>query len=197
MKKHKDVYLTAGGEYEDTSESMRSLWVAFGFALALIFIILASQFKSLTQPFVIMSAIPFALIGVIISFYLHSIPISFLAMIGVVGLTGVVVNDSIVLVDFINKARQRGMTSMEATVYGGKRRFRAVILTSVTTVFGLMPLVYGIGGSDLFLRPAAMALAYGLAFSTILILLIVPAFYLIRIDIINLFRYIVGIEESK
>ena len=123
---------------------------AFGVAIILIFLILATQFKSLTQPFVIMAGIPFGLIGVIASFYVHGLPLSFLGMIGMIGLTGVVVNDSIVLVDFINKARERGMSSMEAAVYAGSRRFRAVLLTSVTTILGLLPLVYGLGGMIIF-----------------------------------------------
>ncbi|MFK7827289.1 MAG: efflux RND transporter permease subunit [Oligoflexales bacterium] len=186
-KKYPQLTFERGGEYEDTSKSMKSLSYAFLSAAVMIFIILAAQFKSLTQPFVVMMAIPFGIIGVILSFYFHQLPLSFLALIGVIGLSGVVVNDSIVLVDFINKARQRDMTSFEATLYAGKRRFRAVWLTSVTTILGLLPLVYGVGGQDAFLKPAAMALAYGLMFSTVLILLIVPALYLIRKDLLNLF----------
>lgn len=190
------VQLSAGGEYEETNESVESMLRAFGVAIALIFIILASQFKSLTQPFVLMAAIPFGLIGVIASFFLHGLPISFLGMVGMIGLTGVVVNDSIVLVDFINKARQRGMSAFEAAVYAGKRRFRAVWLTSITTIFGLLPLAYGIGGDDMFLRPAAMALGYGLLFATVLILLLVPAMYLIRHDMGRILYAMMG-RRSK
>ena len=104
-------------------------------------------------------------------------------MIGTIGLTGVVVNDSIVLVQFINNARNEGNKVITAALLAGEKRFRAVILTSITTVFGLIPLVYGIGGYDLFLRPAAMALGYGLLFATFLILLFIPAIYVIRVDI--------------
>ena len=186
-QKYPDLSIERGGEYEDTTKSMQSLSYAFFSAAVMIFIILATQFKSLTQPLVVMTAIPFGIIGVILSFYFHHLPLSFLAMIGVIGLSGVVVNDSIVLVDFINKARERGKNSFEATIYAGKRRFRAVWLTSVTTILGLLPLAYGFGGQDAFLKPAAMALAYGLMFATILILLLVPALYLIRKDILNLF----------
>ena len=182
----------SGGEYEDTSNSMQSLRNAFAFALLMIFFILATQFGSLTQPFVVMAAIPFGAIGVIAAFYFHGLPLSFLGMIGMIGLTGVVVNDSIVLVDFINKARGRGMPARKAALYAGKRRFRAVWLTSITTVLGLMPLVYGIGGHDAFLRPAAMALGYGLLFATVLILLLVPALYLIREDLAGLGRRVLG-----
>ena len=186
-KRYPDLKFERGGEYEDTTKSMQSLSYAFLTAAVMIFIILATQFKSLTQPLVVMTAIPFGIIGVILAFYFHQLPLSFLALIGMIGLSGVVVNDSIVLVDFINKARERGQSSFEATIYAGKRRFRAVWLTSVTTILGLLPLAYGFGGQDAFLKPAAMALAYGLMFATILILLLVPALYLIRKDILNLF----------
>ena len=186
-EKYPELRFERGGEYEDTTKSMKSLSYAFVSAALMIFIILATQFKSLTQPLVVMMAIPFGIIGVILSFYFHHLPLSFLALIGVIGLSGVVVNDSIVLVDFINKARIKGKTSFEATLYAGTRRFRAVWLTSVTTILGLLPLAYGVGGQDAFLKPAAMALAYGLMFATVLILFIVPALYLIRKDILNLF----------
>ena len=132
-----------------------------------------------------MAAIPFGVIGVILAFFFHGAPLSFLGMIGMIGLSGVVINDSIVLVDFINKARTRHhMSAIEACIYAGKRRFRAVWLTSFTTIVGLLPLVYGIGGRDLFLEPAAMAMSYGLLFGTVLILLFVPCLYLVREDII-------------
>lgn len=189
--RYPDIFVSAGGEYEETSESMESMRLAFLFALAMIFVVLASQFQSLTQPFVIMSAIPFGIIGVLVAFHVHGLPLSFLGFIGIIGLSGVVVNDSIVLVDFINKERARGLPVIEAATAAGRRRFRAVWLTSITTIFGLLPLVYGIGGHDMFLRPAAMALGYGLLFATVLILLLVPAFYVIRVDLMNLLRYMV------
>jgi multidrug efflux pump subunit AcrB len=133
-----------------------------------------------------MVAIPLASIGVVIAFVVHNMmPVSFLGLIGFIGLSGVVVNDSIVLVDFINNSRKKGMSALEATIYSGRRRFRAVWLTTLTTVFGLVPLVYGWGGHDMFLRPAATALGYGLIFGTVLVLFVVPASYMIRLDIIN------------
>ena len=184
-KKFPHLKIEQGGEYEDTAKSMESLQYSFGFALAMIFVILATIFRSLTQPLVVMAAIPFAVIGVILAFYCHNLPLSFLALIGVIGLSGVVVNDSIVLVDFINQARIKGMGLFESVVYASKRRFRAVWLTSITTIFGLLPIAYGIGGEDPFLKPAAMAIGYGLIFATVLILLFVPALYLVRIDMFN------------
>lgn len=196
-QKYPSLTIKTGGEYEETAESMQSLAEAFLVALAVIFLILVTQFKSLTQPLVIMLAIPFGFVGVILAFYFHNIPLSFLGFIGAIGLSGVVVNDSIVLVDFANHAMKRGMTAFDAIVYAGKRRFRAVCLTSITTIAGVLPLVYGIGGFDNFLRPAAMALGYGLLFATVLILIFIPAVYLIREDIIDSFHINNAKEEAS
>ncbi|NRA46118.1 MAG: efflux RND transporter permease subunit [Oligoflexales bacterium] len=188
IDEYQALSIEPGGEYEDTTKSLESLTRSFIIALIVIFLILASQFRSLSLPFVIMAAIPFGLIGVLVAFYLHGLPFSFLAMIGIIGLSGVVVNDSIVLVDFINKGIDAGLSPYDATIKGGRLRFRAVWLTSVTTIFGLLPLAYGIGGEDAFLKPAAMALGYGLVFSTVLILLFIPALYMIRVDLIQAIR---------
>ena len=183
----KQTRILAGGEYEDTNESVENLQSSSLVALFIIYFILVTQFKTLSQPFVVMAAIPFGIIGVILAFYAHGLPLSFLGMIGMIGLSGVVINDSIVLVDFINNAKKRGMTSKEACIYAGGRRFRAVWMTTITTVVGLLPLVYGIGGRDLFLEPAALAMSYGLIFGTVLILFFVPCLYMIRDDFFGLF----------
>lgn len=176
--------VTYGGEEEDTKESVSNLLRSFLLALLLIFLILATTFRSLIQPFVVLLAIPFGLIGVILAFLLHGQPFSFMALLGVVGLTGVVVNDSIVLVDFINKARvQNGKSRRESLIEAGRLRLRPVILTTVTTIGGLIPLAYGIGGGDPFLAPAALAIAWGLAFATILTLFFIPCVYAIMDDV--------------
>ncbi len=131
----------------------------------------------------VMFAIPFGLMGVIVAFFLHGHPLSFMAMLGTLGLSGVVVNDSIVLVSFINAARQQGMDRFESIIQAGKLRLHPVILTSVTTVVGLMPVAYGIGGSDPFLKPMALAIGWGLVFATILTLMLIPCLYAISDDI--------------
>ena len=181
-----DVVIEVGGEWEDTTESLHSLAKAFGLSLTLIYMILVVLFRSALQPLVVMMAIPFSVIGVVWAFYAHGLPLSFFAMIGTIGLAGVVVNDSIVLVDFLNQKAKEGVTMFEAAVSAGKRRFRAVWLTTLTTVFGLLPVVYGIGGMDRFLRPSAMALSYGLLVGTFLILFLVPALCLIHHDLSQL-----------
>lgn len=185
---HPGLLTDAGGEFEETAESLASLREAFIVALGLIFVILTTQFRSLTQPLVVMAVIPFGIIGVIWAFYFHGLPLSFIGLIGAIGLSGVVVNDSIVLVSFINSARASGLSVFDAAMLAGPRRFRAVWLTTITTVLGLLPLVYGIGGSDKFLRPAALALGFGLLFATVLVLFFVPSLYVIRSDVGALYR---------
>ncbi len=176
---HPGYTISFGGENEDTEESMRSLARAFGIAVLIIFLILASLFKSIIQPAIVMAAIPFAFIGVITAFVTHGHPFSFMALMGVVGLAGVVVNDSIVLVDFANTLLKENpnMPIREVAKEAGKLRLRAVILTTITTVLGLLPTAYGIGGYDPFLVPSALAFAWGLSFSTIITLVLVPILY--------------------
>ncbi len=156
---------------------------AFFFAFLVIYLILASFFKSLVQPFVVMLAIPFGLIGVVFAFLVHGLPLSFLAIMGIVGLNGIVVNDSIVLVHFINKLRAGGMSRAESIVKAGQMRIRPVILTTVTTAGGLSTVAYGLGGKDPFLVPMAIALCWGLIFATALTLIVIPCIYSIIDDL--------------
>ncbi|MFC2062168.1 efflux RND transporter permease subunit [Elusimicrobiota bacterium] len=182
-QKYPGYYFKSGGEWEDTTESVNSIFKAFGIAFMLIYMILATQFKSFIQPFIIMTSVPFGIIGVIAALYLHGQPLSIMAMFGMVGLTGVVVNDSLILVDFINKRIKQGMDIMESIIDAGRTRLRPILLTSITTIIALMPLIYGIGGSDPFLVPSAIAMAYGLFAATFLTLVIVPCVFLIVNDI--------------
>jgi len=174
--------LAFSGERKETMDSVRSLVKAFLIAAILIYLILATQFNSLIQPFVVMFTIPFGLIGVLIALVIHREPLSFLAMVGFIGLAGVVVNDSIVLVDFVNKRRER-MSIQDAVIEAARLRFRPIILTTLTTVCGIATVAYGIGGLDPFLRPMALAISWGLMFSTCLTLIVIPCFYFISQDI--------------
>ena len=177
------------GENKETIQSLQSLFRAFIIAVLLIYLILATLFNSLVQPFIVMLTIPFALIGVVFSFLIHLEPLSFLAILGLVGLCGVVVNDSIVLVDFINRLRKRNKDHplIEVVKQAGKLRFRAVLLTTLTTVLGLATVAYGIGGLDPFLRPMALSISWGLLFATFLTLVVIPCIYLISEDIRKFF----------
>jgi len=187
-KEFLDVAITYGGEQEDTAESMRSFAVAFIWGLLIVFLILASTFSSLVQPFVVLTSIPLGLIGVIFVFFLHGKPFGFMSIMGTVGLAGVAVNDAIILVEFINELRKKGTPRRESIITGGKLRLRPVILTTITTVAGLMPVAYGWGGSDPIIKPMALALAWGLVFATFSTLLFIPCLYAIIDDIRNFAR---------
>ncbi|MFH1856350.1 MAG: efflux RND transporter permease subunit [Candidatus Omnitrophota bacterium] len=183
QNKYPDYSIKYGGETEDTVESVQGLLKAFGIAFLLIFMILSTTFRSLWQPFVVLLAIPFGLMGVVIAFFIHGIPFSFLALMGIVGLNGIVVNDSIVLVDFINTLRREGFERRTSIIEACKLRLRPVTLTTVTTVVGLMPVAYGIGGFDPFLMPMAIAISWGLLFATALTLIVIPCVYAILDDV--------------
>jgi multidrug efflux pump subunit AcrB len=176
-----------GGEEEKNQESFEDLGKSFVFALLAIFFILAIQFNNLTYPFIVMLAIPFGAIGIIISFYLHDLlwkpmPLSFFSALGMVALTGVVVNSSLVLLVFIQRSIKQGMNCRDAILLAGRRRLRAVILTATTTVLGLLPTAYGWGGSDFFVAPMALALSWGLIFATVITLLVIPAALAVTLD---------------
>lgn len=176
--------IKAGGEYEDTQESFQSLLITFLFGLVAILAILILLYGNLKDPLIILMIIPLGIVGVIISFSVHKIlflpdlSFSFMALMGVIGLTGIVVNDSIILVDRINRLRQKyGMTGFRAVIQGAKDRLRAILLTTITTVLGIFPVAYGIGGGDPFLKPMALAMGWGLVFATFITLIVVPVLY--------------------
>ena len=182
------VKVNYGGEAEKNEESFRDLKFSFLFALIAIFFLLAIQFNSLGYPVIVMLAIPFGVVGVILSFYVHDVlwkpmPLSFFSTMGMVALTGVVVNSSMILLVFIQRLRQDGMDAMEAIVFAGRRRLRAVLLTATTTVVGLLPTAYGWGGTDPFVAPMALALSGGLAFATVITLIVIPAALAVFINI--------------
>ncbi|MDP8297182.1 MAG: efflux RND transporter permease subunit [Candidatus Orphnella occulta] len=172
-----------GGEQEESMKSLASLLKAFFYAFLVIYLILASFFRSLVQPFIVMLAIPFGIIGVVIAFIAHGVPMSFLAILGIIGLNGIVVNDSIVLVSFINKLRREGSSRYDSIIRAGQIRLRPVILTTVTTAGGLSTVAYGIGGKDPFLVPMALSICWGIIFATLLTLIVIPCVYSIVDDI--------------
>lgn len=190
---HNRVSVNFGGESEKNDESFRDLGFSFLFALIAIFFLLAIQFNNLGYPVIVMLAIPFGVVGVILSFYLHDLlwkpmPLSFFSTMGMVALTGVVVNSSMILLVFIQRARQDGMNVRDAILLAGRRRLRAVVLTAATTVVGLLPTAYGWGGTDPFVAPMALALAWGLAFATLITLIAIPAALAVCIDTAEHFR---------
>lgn len=195
MAKYPNYRAVYGGEGQDTQESLENLKQAFYLAVGLILFILITMFRSLIQPLIIVFTIPFTIIGVIVAFELHDKNLNFMAILGIVGLTGVVVDAGIILIDFINKYRKAGMSLQEAIVKGSLTRFRAIVLITFTTALGLVPAAYGIGGSDPFIAPMAMALNYGMVFSTVLTLIYIPIFMVVLDDIGRLFKRLPFVSE--
>ncbi|EFK06663.1 conserved hypothetical protein, partial [delta proteobacterium NaphS2] len=174
----------AGGLQEETDKSLAELGHAALLALFFIFFILALQFNSFMQPFIIMVTIPFASLGVLVGLLATNNPLTFVTLIGLLTLTGIVVNDSLVLIDFINRYRKENPKQIyQAIVLACHVRMRPIILTSITTIFGLAPMAFGLGGKSIFWAPLATAIMWGLAFATFLILSMIPAYYAIVDDI--------------
>ena len=173
------------GERKEQGESDSGLAQAGGIALFVIYALLAIPFRSYVQPFLIMSVIPFGLIGAVFGHFLFGMPLSQLSHFGLVALTGVVINDSLVMVHYVNK-RAKETTILEAAKLAGTARFRAILLTSLTTFVGLLPILFERSLQAQFLKPMAIAIGFGVLFATFITLLLVPCLYLILNDITNL-----------
>ncbi|MDR3129748.1 MAG: efflux RND transporter permease subunit [Tannerellaceae bacterium] len=166
-----------GGTYEDQQDTFGDLGLLMGLIIILVFIVMASQFESLVDPFVIMFSIPFAFTGVLLGLRLTHTPLGVMALIGVIMLIGIVVKNGIVLVDHIILCRERGMTVIKAATAAGKARLRPVLMTSLTTILGMVPMAIGTGEGAEMWRPMGMTVAWGLAVSTLITLIIVPTLY--------------------
>lgn len=177
-----------GGENREQSESLGSLRTGALMALLAIYALLAIPFRSYVQPLIVMTAIPFGLVGAIIGHVLLGFELSMISMMGMVALSGVVVNDSLVLIDATNEFHRRGMGHFEAVIAAGIRRFRPILLTSVTTFFGLMPMILEPSVQARFLIPMAISLGFGVMFATGITLILVPALYLAVEDLRALIR---------
>jgi multidrug efflux pump subunit AcrB len=165
------------GQREQSQESVGSLKVGFGIAVLAMFVLLVLQFKSYIQPLLILAVIPFGMIGAVWGHALLGLPLTLFSMFGLVALAGVVVNDSIVLIDFINARLKAGLSPEEALLESGRRRFRPIVLTSLTTIAGLAPLLTEKSFQAQLLIPMAASLAFGLMLATVLVLILIPVFY--------------------
>lgn len=174
------------GEGKEQKESLDDVASGLVIALFLIYALLAIPFKSFSQPLVVMSAIPFGIVGAVFGHLLMGLNLSLLSLFGIVGLTGVVVNDSLVLLHATNRIRRQGASVHEAIIQGGALRFRAVILTSLTTFAGLTPMILERSLQAQFLIPMAVSLGFGVLFATFITLLLVPCGYVILDDFHNL-----------
>ena len=173
------------GERRSQRESMSALGKNFIFALLLIFCLLAIPFKSYGQPFLVMSAIPFGAVGAVLGHWVMGFELSIMSMMGIVALSGVVVNDSLILIIATNKFRRGGANALDAAVEGAKLRFRPILLTSLTTSFGLTPMILETSVQARFLIPMAISLGFGILWATVVILLAVPALYVIYDDFLR------------
>ena len=166
-----------GGEAENMQKTMSQLSFALSISIFLIYALLAAQFESFLLPFIIIGSIPLALIGVIWGLVVLRQPIDIMVMIGVILLAGVVVNNAIVLIDFIKTMRTRGYDKEYAIIYSCETRLRPILMTTMTTVFGMIPMALGLGEGSEFYRGMAITVIFGLAFSTILTLVLIPILY--------------------
>lgn len=172
-----DVHLRWEGQQEQSNESMASLGIGFMVAIFAMYTLLTLVFRSYVQPLIILCTIPFGLTGAILGHWAMGLPLTMFSLFGLVALTGVVVNDSIVLIDFINQRLASGEDLHSAILASGSRRFRPVVLTSLTTIAGLTPILLEKSFQAQVLIPMANSLCFGLALATILVLVLVPAFY--------------------
>lgn len=178
LKKYPQLRVRWEGQQEQDSESVGSLMLGMVVALLAMYVLLTMEFNSYGQPLVVMAVIPFGIVGAIWGHAVMGLPLTLFSMLGLVALTGVVVNDSIVLVDFINARTRAGVPVEEAVVEAGQRRFRPVLLTSLTTIVGLLPILMEKSFQAQLVIPMATSLCFGLLLSTLLVLVLVPTFYL-------------------
>ena len=174
------------GQWKEFIESFHSLGLLFSFGLMLIYLLLVGQFRSLVQPLIILSIVPLSFIGAALGLLVLQRPVTIATMYGLVALAGVAVNDSIVLVDFINNLRKRLADRRQALVLAGQQRLRPVILTSVTTIFGLLPMAIGLGGSTGAWQSLSVTIVSGLVFATAISLFGIPVMISVTDDLKNL-----------
>lgn len=176
------------GEQKDQRQSVQEIGQKGLIALLGIYILLAVPLRSYFQPLIVMSVIPFGVVGAIIGHLFLGLSLSIMSMCGIVALAGIVVNDSLVMVEFINRERATGKSTLEAALTAGGRRFRPIMLTSITTFVGIMPMVFETDVQARFLIPMAVSLGFGVMFATFITLILIPAVYLMLEDVTNLIR---------
>jgi HAE1 family hydrophobic/amphiphilic exporter-1 len=172
-----EIGVEVTGSLEDQQESFGDLTVLLVVAILLVYIVMASQFESLTYPFIIILSVPFAFIGSLLLMSITQVKLGIMSFIGLIMLVGMVVKNGIVLIDYINLNRERGMSIITAVVHGGRSRLRPVLMTALTTILGMVPLAIGTGQGSEIWRPLGVAVVGGMTFSTIVTLVLVPALY--------------------
>lgn len=185
------------GQNQEWQDSQKSLFLALGLSLFLVYVIMAAQFESLLQPLIIMFTIPLAFIGTFSGLYLFGVPLSIVVMLGMIMLAGIVVNNAIVLVDYANKLRDRGMELHEAIITSTRVRFRPILMSTLTTILGLMPMAFAMGDGAEIRTPMAQAVMTGLLTSTFLTLFIIPALYYLLARLLMVFKTSAPEDEAS
>lgn len=173
------LVIEIGGSYEDQQEAFGDMMTLLLLIIILVYIVMATQFESFRMPFIILFSLPFAFTGVFLALFITQTPLSVIALIGAIMLVGIVVKNGIVMVDFVNLLRERGLSISGAVVAAGKSRLRPVLMTTLTTILGMLPLAIGTGEGSEMWQPMGIAVIGGLTFSTILTLIVVPIVYTI------------------
>jgi multidrug efflux pump subunit AcrB len=187
-QKYPGLAVSFEGRQAEFRESVRSLLLGFVYAMFAIYALLAIPFRSYAQPLIIMVSIPFGIVGAVIGHVIMGYSLSLISVMGIVALSGVVVNDSLVMIDFANGERRAGKSAHDAIVSAGVRRFRPILLTTFTTFGGLAPMIFETSRQARFMIPMAISLGYGIIFSTLITLVLVPSLYRIIEDVQGLFR---------
>lgn len=177
LELYKDTKIEVGGQNQEMKDSFNQLILMFLLSLLLVYMVLASQFESLLSPFIIILVVPMALIGAIFGLLLFGLSINVMSVIGIIILVGIGVNDAIVKVEFIDNARKEGMTIRQAILSASEKRLRPIIMTSVTTIAGMLPMALAIGGSSELQVPLAITVLFGIIFSTSFTLILTPVIY--------------------
>ena len=185
------------GRQADLRESLSSLYLGFALAMLMVFALLAIPFRSYVQPLVVMTSIPFGIFGAVVGHLLMGYSLSVMSMMGIVALSGVVVNDALILIVYANQLRANGMTATQAAQASGVRRFRPIILTTLTTFGGLAPMIFETSRQARFMIPMALSLGFGIVFATVITLLLVPCLYLIVDDGQRAAAWVKGPEEPQ
>lgn len=176
------------GRQADMRESLQSFYYTCTISLFIIFVLLAIPFRSYVQPIIVMTAIPFAVVGAIIGHLIMGFSLSIISIMGIIALSGVVINDGLVMVDYANNHFRRGFSARDAVMRAGIRRFRPIMLTTMTTFGGLAPMIFETSRQARFLIPMALSLGYGIVFATAITLLLVPCLYLVVEDVVHVAR---------
>ncbi|MCP4717480.1 MAG: efflux RND transporter permease subunit, partial [Deltaproteobacteria bacterium] len=186
LDKYPSCRLRFEGAFREMQKAFSTLGQLFILGVFLIYIILGAQFKSYAQPFIILLTVPFSFIGAIIALIVTNDPFSIVVLYGFIGLAGIAVNDAIVMISFINNSRRAGAGRWQSIIQSGRLRLRPILLTSITTMFGLFPMAVGLGGKSKVWAPMANTMFWGLGFATVLTLFILPTVYTIIVDDLSL-----------